>query len=67
MLTSMHAILAMQNVFFATAFLAIIGQVLAGGPEVCVSKGPATCVDHQVTKGSQTLSLVERIQTRERC
>ncbi|KIY69248.1 hypothetical protein CYLTODRAFT_394003 [Cylindrobasidium torrendii FP15055 ss-10] len=40
----------MQNIFFATAFLAIVGQVLAGGPEVCVSKGPANCVDHQVTK-----------------
>ncbi|KIY64889.1 hypothetical protein CYLTODRAFT_357798 [Cylindrobasidium torrendii FP15055 ss-10] len=34
---------------FAT-LLAFVGQALAGGPEVCTSKGPSTCVDYQVTK-----------------
>jgi len=42
----------MQNILFATALLALLGQAIAGGPEVCVSKGPANCVDRQVTKGT---------------
>ena len=42
----------MQNVLFATALLALFGQAIAGGPEVCTSKGAASCVDRQVTKGA---------------
>ncbi|KAF9526267.1 hypothetical protein CPB83DRAFT_795044 [Crepidotus variabilis] len=40
----------MQRMIFAASFLVFVGQALAGGPEVCVSKGPASCVDYQVTK-----------------
>jgi len=45
----------MQNILFTTALLAFVAQAYAGGPEVCLSKGPASCVDYQVTKGALTI------------